>query len=250
MKETSCNVIRDLLALYEDEAVSEETAELVRKHLAGCAGCREELRKMRTPISVPPEEDKELLERFEARRAKQRRNKRIAITSAVTAVVAIILFCVWYIRPRSWESLVGTDEVSAVYGNQTEYNFHVPESWGTDSTWNYWRLEEPSGDSEAARLIINALRKSSYRADLGNLRNYTPFPREVLYGKGVDTVNLTLLYTQEGREYITIAVDGGGQASIYTSWEHRKGIFAYQADEDLHQALVTIMHEYGVLEED
>ena len=31
MSETSCDIIRDLLPLYEDGAVSEETAKLVRE---------------------------------------------------------------------------------------------------------------------------------------------------------------------------------------------------------------------------
>ena len=59
MKETNCDVIRDLLPLYEDNVVSEETAQMVREHLKDCPACREELRKMRTPISLPPDEDEE-----------------------------------------------------------------------------------------------------------------------------------------------------------------------------------------------
>ncbi len=33
MKEISCEIIRDLLPLYVDEAVSEETKEFVEEHL-------------------------------------------------------------------------------------------------------------------------------------------------------------------------------------------------------------------------
>ena len=53
MKETNCDVIRDLLPLYEDNVVSEETAQMVREHLKDCPECREELRIMRTPIFLP-----------------------------------------------------------------------------------------------------------------------------------------------------------------------------------------------------
>ena len=73
MSETSCDIIRDLLPLYEDGAVSEETAKLVREHIAGCPACWEELGKMRTPISLPPEENGPLWDRYQQRRAEIRR---------------------------------------------------------------------------------------------------------------------------------------------------------------------------------
>ena len=57
MKEINCNIIRDLLPLYEDGAVSEDTAQLVREHLEGCPACREEYERMRTPTPVPPDRD-------------------------------------------------------------------------------------------------------------------------------------------------------------------------------------------------
>ena len=59
MKEISCGVIRDLLPLYEDGAVSTESQELVREHLKDCPACQEELRRMRTPVSLPPEDEGE-----------------------------------------------------------------------------------------------------------------------------------------------------------------------------------------------
>lgn len=96
----SCNVIRDLLPLYVDDAASEESAHLVQEHLNTCPYCREELRKMRTPISVPPEEDQELWARFEARRQKERRKKRTAVICAGAVLAAILAAFGWYTRPR------------------------------------------------------------------------------------------------------------------------------------------------------
>lgn len=65
--EVGCGVIRDLLPLYEDGAASEETTQLVREHIKDCPSCREELRKMRIPVSMPAEEDGELWERYKRR---------------------------------------------------------------------------------------------------------------------------------------------------------------------------------------
>ena len=39
----SCDVIRDLLPLYTDQAASADTVALVEEHLASCPACREEL---------------------------------------------------------------------------------------------------------------------------------------------------------------------------------------------------------------
>ena len=40
----SCNVMDDLLPLYAENMVSQDTADLVRDHLAACAVCREKMK--------------------------------------------------------------------------------------------------------------------------------------------------------------------------------------------------------------
>ena len=90
MKETNCDVIRDLLPLYEDNVVSEETAQMVREHLKDCPECREELRKMRTPISLPPDEDEEAVKRFLEHRAEIRKKQNVKIAWFLAVVGSII----------------------------------------------------------------------------------------------------------------------------------------------------------------
>lgn len=36
-----CSIIRDLLPLYEDDAVNEKTKEIVKKHISECSSCKE-----------------------------------------------------------------------------------------------------------------------------------------------------------------------------------------------------------------
>ena len=109
MSETSCDIIRDLLPLYEDGAVSEETAKLVREHIAGCPACWEELGKMRTPISLPPEENGPLWERYQQRRAEIRRKRNVKIVCVLSLLAALTAFCLWYTRPRAWTEIAGED---------------------------------------------------------------------------------------------------------------------------------------------
>ncbi|WP_418290855.1 zf-HC2 domain-containing protein [Massilicoli timonensis] len=47
-----CNIIHDILPLYAENIVSEDTAEFVKEHLESCPACREELEKLRVPVDV------------------------------------------------------------------------------------------------------------------------------------------------------------------------------------------------------
>ena len=91
----SCDVIRDLLPLYTDQAASADTVALVEEHLASCPACREELGRLGTALPAEPE-GVEPLRRF--KRRWRRRQVLIAVTAAVvTAAVAggIFLTCFW-----------------------------------------------------------------------------------------------------------------------------------------------------------
>lgn len=168
--------------------------------------------------------------------------KKKVFMIAAALLAAAVLFCLWYTRPRSWTELAGIDEVDAISGSLTEYHPRPSENGETTPLWDDWRLDEIEDGAEASGLIQNALKESSYRADLGNLRNDTPFPRTILHGKGSDVIHL-VLHHQTGT--VTLDVDSGGQMSIYTS----NGIAAYQADDALYGALANIVHMYGALQE-
>ena len=54
MKETNCDVIRDLLPLYEDNVVSEETAQMVREHRRIAPNAGRSCGKCARPFLFPP----------------------------------------------------------------------------------------------------------------------------------------------------------------------------------------------------
>lgn len=45
-----CSIVCDLLPLYAEDMVSEDTAEFVKEHLRNCPTCRAELEKLRKPV--------------------------------------------------------------------------------------------------------------------------------------------------------------------------------------------------------
>lgn len=85
MKEITCEIIRDILPLYVDEAVSRDTKELVEEHLFTCEACREEVEMMKKTMVLPVHKsvrtlDQEILKKW--------RNKWLT-KKVIIAVVSI-----------------------------------------------------------------------------------------------------------------------------------------------------------------
>lgn len=84
----SCNVIRDLLPLYVENMVSEETRLLVEKHLAGCADCQKQLAAMQAPQKLPADTITAPLRKLKGRLFWQR-IEVIFLTAALILAFAI-----------------------------------------------------------------------------------------------------------------------------------------------------------------
>ena len=54
MEKINCNVIQDILPLYIDDVVSDDTKELVEEHLKECPACRKMQEEMMTVLVVEP----------------------------------------------------------------------------------------------------------------------------------------------------------------------------------------------------
>lgn len=93
-----CNIIRDILPLYIDEIVSEDTISFVEEHLEKCAACRAELENMKAPnalekaVSDTRANDEKPLKNFAK---KWNRKRRIVVTAflAVLLIVALLGSC-------------------------------------------------------------------------------------------------------------------------------------------------------------
>ena len=45
-----CSIVQDILPLYVEEMVSDDTVSFVREHLKDCPRCRAELEKLQKPV--------------------------------------------------------------------------------------------------------------------------------------------------------------------------------------------------------
>ena len=94
-----CNIAKDLMPLYIDDALSEESKAAVEEHLTGCEGCREYYRRMHgSEIPDAEAEAEEVLSRLdEAERLKRLKRKMLLkriVTIAATAAVVILIIIV------------------------------------------------------------------------------------------------------------------------------------------------------------
>lgn len=88
-----CNIIQDILPLYIEKIVSEDTVAFVEEHLEKCVGCRRELENMKVPNAlekVTSDTQANVEKSLRAFAKKWNRKKRIVI-SAFTAVLLIVV---------------------------------------------------------------------------------------------------------------------------------------------------------------
>lgn len=86
--EISCDIIRDLLPLYAENLVSEDSRKLVDEHLCGCDPCTRQLAVMKKAAQLPVEVDTRALKRV----GNIIRHRRIlAVLTALMFVVTIAI---------------------------------------------------------------------------------------------------------------------------------------------------------------
>ncbi len=101
-----CEVIRDLLPLYADQACSEQSRALVNEHLLDCADCRDMLQKLKeNEIENGLKQEKDSVLQYGIRQFKKR---TAAVGSAVSGAFLIpILVCLYLFgSPMGWIDIV------------------------------------------------------------------------------------------------------------------------------------------------
>lgn len=239
--EVGCGVIRDLLPLYEDGAASEETTQLVREHIKDCPSCREELRKMRIPVSMPAEEDGELWERYKRRQDQRRRKKNIRTACVLFLLAAAVMFCLCYaLIPRSWDQLSGTTDPDRVMGTYTHTTFQSgsPEL-------DIWWLNNTSG-AAVTGIVMDVLNGATYRAELGNLLSYIPFLPQNTSVKALEG-SIVLDLVKDNETFANVKLHNMGKnCEVHVDiWNQPYGTFIYHTDRETFDQIAAIICEYG-----
>ena len=95
--EISCNIIRDLLPLYAEEMVSEDSRNLVEGHLRNCDACRLLLETMKKNTPVPMEAEPQSLGKV--KRSIRRRRVLSVMAVSMTLILLASLMLTWLFVP-------------------------------------------------------------------------------------------------------------------------------------------------------
>lgn len=208
MNKISCNIIGDLLPLYVDGAVSEDTKKLVEEHLAECEECKKAAEDMGKELVLPVHETVRAAETSFLQKMKktwQKRRIRTAVISvAVTAGVILGSYMAltipqWIIpyKPVDFSVAVedgmvcvyytGKGRINCSYGYDGEDEFFL---YFTQSPWSAY--VEP--------LLEDAEQEEPYRYQIDSVDRiakvyYGEFSKglDVLYGKEAEMAAQTEL---------------------------------------------------------
>ena len=100
MNQISCDMVQDLLPLYQDGLLRDTTKDAVHQHLEQCSACRNIYEELKVPVVLEKNETRQSADRFQAMVKKNQRTikNKIAAGCVISAVAAcvfcVIAFCV------------------------------------------------------------------------------------------------------------------------------------------------------------
>lgn len=132
MEKISCSIVKDLLPLYIEGILSEETAQAVELHLQTCENCKKDFEIMRQDFVFPSapkiqEENEKILKELK---------RQLKIKRMLTAVVAVFVTVAVVISGYLVYTNVGT-----VYNFFTEDNTVILRDIHTGDTWEPLYIE-------------------------------------------------------------------------------------------------------------
>lgn len=87
----SCNIIRDLIPLYAEDMVSDDSAQLVKTHLEHCEGCRKVLEELNQPYPAPEDHNAMPLMKMKTV-LRKKKVLTVALTLVSTLLFSAVLF--------------------------------------------------------------------------------------------------------------------------------------------------------------
>lgn len=152
MDKISCEIIKDLLPLYIDDVVSEDSKALVEHHLNDCDECRREAEKMKSNIAVPASKKAAAaVKNTLARAKKSARLKKIAIAVISVIVSGAVIFGA-FVASVSIKIPIEYDASEMTVTTDNEYIYVNYE--GAYTYTSGYLLEDVSVDGEKKDILV------------------------------------------------------------------------------------------------
>lgn len=137
MKKISCNIMKDILPLYIEDVVSDDTKKMVEEHLSCCETCRKEAMLLKKDIVLPTESGiYSVQEKVLKNLKKTFRNKKIVV-SLISVFTVLAAFCGVYALLVLPENVIPYDDSKILieeidgklYGRYTDYDLAGTIGW-------------------------------------------------------------------------------------------------------------------------
>ncbi len=144
MMNVSCNVIKDLLPLYVEDVVSEDTRTMVAEHLAHCTDCRKQYEKLKETVTVPMETGANPLKRI--KKAWKRKKILLVLCTLVVSITMMTgtLLAVEHFVYR--EKIAVNGEVYVQKGRNVALLSEDCVEIGYLRRISYWNTADPTED--------------------------------------------------------------------------------------------------------
>ena len=205
MNKINCNVIGDLLPLYVDGAVSEDTKKLVEEHLAECADCKKAAEDMEKELVLPVHETVAAAETSFLQKMKKTWKKgRMRTAVVILGSYMALTFPQWMIpyEPENFSVAVEDGQVCVYYTGEGKINCSYGYD-GEDEFFLYFTQNPWSAYIEP--LLEDAEKEEPYRYQIDSVERiskvyYGEFSKglDILYGKEAEMAAQTqLIWTRD-----------------------------------------------------
>lgn len=171
-----CEVIRDLLPLYDEKLCSAESAVLVEEHIKTCAACKGLLEKL--PATEPPKADTDALKPFI--KVKRRLRARIIALITLGIVLLAVLIPVGYLTANQiFHINGGTDFEDLIYKHEArQFAEMIVEGRMEEYAQRYvnWYLCD---DSDGTPITYGSFYLEKLKAAYENVKKYKPRVGEI-----------------------------------------------------------------------
>lgn len=155
--------------------------------------------------------------------------KRTKIILAILAVV--LVFCLWYTRPRSFEDLAGEGNITSV-----SMIAQIPGVENGKPYINVWMVDSHEDRSYVNSGIEDILKSCKYRV---SLRSLLPFPSVYdIPGNGDILINIAAVMN-DGSSFT------GNYKGATATLEFDKVVVMQAADKDISEKLLAYTQEFG-----
>ena len=179
-----CAVTRDLLPLYAENMVEQETKALIEEHLDECADCRKKLSEMNDPTEKPVDIAKPL------QNLKKQIRLRRAYAAALAALIVFVGVYTYFFRTIAVRLLPWQDGLIEVVGVETYLAEDTQETdeqlvLNVNSVINGFEEHYVADDDGTQTMIIQAVSSNQPAGTLSqSAYEYTivPVPDRLIYG--------------------------------------------------------------------